>query len=310
MFHRLCINDLSSTANQPLYKENCILMCNGEIYNYKEICKTENIKLDSNSDCEVIIYIYRKYGFKKMLNMLDGVFAIVLYDQVSNEVYIARDRIGVRPLFYIGTYRYNNYSLVCASEAKAIHKLIPGNIKQLQGGHYIHLTDNSFGMHNYYIRPEIVNSGLTIADFKDGIRTRLVQAVEKRLLSDRPVACFLSGGVDSSIICAIMARIYASKGEKIKTFSIGFEGSTDLKYARIVADYISSDHTEIKLNVEDIPERLDDIINATETFDITTVRASTGMYLISEYISKNMDHTVILSGEGSDEVFRGIFIFS
>ena len=314
-FHRLSINDTSDNGNQPFFNLNCITMCNGEIYNMKKLIENHNLNnLKSNSDCEVIIPLYKKYGFRNMLNMLDGVFSIVLYDLDTHMTYIGRDRVGVRPLFY--QVDFNSLFFSCCSEMKGLD-IKRGSIRQLDGGKFIsYRMDDStidYNKQSYHSFDDIMAHMPQNEDPLNfcikNIHDKLVDAVEKRLMSDREIGCFLSGGVDSSVICAIMSRIYERKGKKLKTFSIGFPTSTDLKYSRIVADHIHSDHTEIILDIKDIPNKLKDVIYATETFDITTIRASVGMYLLSEYISKNTEDVVILSGEGSDEVFGGYLYF-
>ena len=310
-FHRLSINDTSENGNQPFRNSDCILTCNGEIYNMKKLIIDHNLEnLESNSDCEVIIPLYRKYGFESMLNLLDGVFSIVLYDCKNYTTYVACDRVGVRPLFYQIDFVKGFFS--CCSEAKGLD-FEKGRIKQLGGGKFIeyrmYRQELDYKKREYYSFDDVQQSQGVFEILCKGIENRLVNAVEKRLMSDREIGCFLSGGVDSSIICAIMAKIYKQKGKKLKTYSVGFSSSTDLVYARKVADHIGSEHTEIILDINKVLDRLRDVVYATETFDITTIRASMGMYLLSEFISKNSEEVVILSGEGADEVFGGYLYF-
>lgn len=317
IFNRLKINDLSEKGNQPFEINDCVLICNGEIYNHKELrkelCKEDLFK--SNSDCEVIIHLYKKYGFENMLHNLDGVFTFVLYDKLEKTTYIARDRIGVRPLFY--TFKFGDY-FACSSEVKGLSKFTTHK-QQLQGGHYIKLTNSLESFHfekqMYYSFDNISQKyNINNDDFGEitsTIRHKLESAIIKRLDCDRDIACFLSGGVDSSIVCAVVSNYLKQKGKKLTTYSIGFEGSTDLKYAKQVADYLQTEHIEYKMtcDMDTIIPTLNKLIKSIETFDVTTVRASYGMYTLSEYIKYNSDHTVILSGEGSDEVFGGYLYF-
>ena len=326
IFNRLKINDLSDKGNQPFDINDCVLICNGEIYNHKELRKEccniqHTIKegsFESNSDCEVIIHLYKKFGFENMLHKLDGVFSFVLYDKIKEITYIVRDRIGVRPLFY--TFKIGEY-FACSSEVKGLSKFKTRK-QQLQGGHYIKLEESnkcaeifSFDKVMYYsfdnIQPkyfEGVDNHSTVCSV---IRDKLENAIIKRLDCDRDVACFLSGGVDSSIVCAVVGRYLQSKGKTLTTYSIGFEGSTDLKYAKQVGEYLQTNHVEYKMtcDLDTIIPTLNKLIKSIETFDITTVRASYGMYTLAEYIKHNSDNTVILSGEGSDEVFGGYLYF-
>lgn len=336
-FKRLAINDLSENGNQPFIypidkefdEDNYthISMCNGEIYNHKDLEQKYKIVTKSNSDCECLIPLYKSFFTKKldkMFNEIDGVFAMTIYDKEKNMIIIARDKIGVKPLFYINNDDY----FIISSEAKTLdyiktyHPFIKNtkcNIVSFPPrsfGLYF-LNNNKFTLHEYYnlnnlLIPQSFHNSMfntnMIHNTKQ-VHDLLYKSVEKRLLSDRPIGCLLSGGVDSSIIAAILAKIYNTKGKKIKTFSVGFPDSTDLKYARIVADYIKSDHNEYIIDYKDAINIIPDVINAIETYDITTIRASVPMYLLCKYIKENFKETVIFSGEGSDELFGGYLYF-
>ena len=328
-FHRLAINGLDSKSNQPFQINDCILICNGEIYNHRELALQYNITLESNSDCEIIIHLYKLVG-PACANLLDGVFSFILYDNKANKLVVARDPIGVRPLFY----QIQGDSLAFASEAKALiglNDVILGQsapfltmgtvdiIKQFPQGSYlvtdfnkvhkpVNTTISSYLHEHFYDAPFKYDSSCRDLIIKN-IRTKLTSAISKRLMSDRPIGCLLSGGVDSSIIAACLAKEYQAQGKNIKTFSVGFDDSTDLKFAKIVADHIGSEHHEIRLNYADAIERIPDVIRDIETNDITSIRAATGMYMASEYISKNFDEIVIFSGEGADELFAGYLYF-
>jgi len=307
-FHRLSINDLSEKGNQPFVDDELILICNGEIYNSKKLKSDFMIETNSSSDCEVILHLYRLLGIDGVIELLDGVFAFVLYDKSINTVYAGRDPIGVRPLFY---QIDSDLNFAIASEAKALEGLLISPIHQLPGGHYMTINSNTYGFTLYHniqtesSEPEISNS----VYIQQNIKTYLIKAIEKRLMSDRDIGCLLSGGVDSSIVAGILSEIYKKKGKTIKTFSIGFPDSEDLKYARKVAEYIGSDHYEKIISYEEALNAIPDVIKTLESYDITTIRASIGMYLLSKYISENFSEKVIFSGEGADEILCGYLYF-
>ena len=318
-FHRLSIMDVSSKGNQPFEyydeitntKYTCV--CNGEIYNaiYLKLNLNNEYTFTSSSDCEVLIPLYIKYK-EEMVNHLDGVFSIIIIIEKDNniEYFIVRDRIGVRPL-YIGKDKNKNF--IFSSELKGM-KDIAVSSEQFNPGTYKII---SYSENNYNIRSETYFTAKKYLDIEnynginqldnilETIKSTLTQSVKKRLISDRPVCALLSGGLDSSLVCSIANKLLKETGQKLYTFSIGIPGSPDNKYAQIVADYIGSEHTVINISQEDAIAALKDVIWATETYDITTVRASTGQYLVSKYIADNTNFKVILSGDGSDEVTNG-----
>lgn len=336
-FHRLAINGINSTSNQPIVIDDIALICNGEIYNYKELYNIMKIEPSTESDCEVIIHLYKKYGMKQTLQMLDGVFAFVLcdinmYNQTS-KIYLARDPYGVRPLYVMKpldklnddnkSLKLKNSIYSCASELKVLSefsKELPNHtVEHFQPGtyskfimefkvcskwelkkEYIQYHSSGFysvmSQNNYYLKDDLKN-----------IRHYLFEAVKKRvLITERPIACLLSGGLDSSLITAIANEIYKEHyAIPLETFSIGLEGSEDLKYAKIVANYLKTNHTEIIVTEQDFIDAIPDVIYAIESYDTTTVRASIGNYLLGKYISQNSDAKVILNGDGSDELCGG-----
>ena len=309
VFHRLCINDLSEAGNQPLNHPDDLgltLICNGEIYNYHDLVKQNNFKTKSSSDCEVILHMYKKYGIKHTVENLDGVFAFVLIDNNTGKVFMARDPIGVRAM-YIGHELDENgqsKAVVIASELKSVNGLA-NTIEQFKPGCYYEVSEGIF--HPYY---DFSYKQSEIEDEKsvlENIKAKLEKAVEKRLLSDRPIGCLLSGGLDSSLITALVARHYP-KGH-LKTFSVGMEGSVDLKYARMVADFLGTDHHEVIFTEQQMLDGIREDIRQIETYDTTTIRASTPMYLLSKYIKEHTDATVIFSGEGSDEASGSYMYF-
>ena len=302
-FFRLSINDLSENGNQPFETDDYIIMCNGEIYNYKFLIKTFNLQCKSSSDCEVICKLYETHSPHELAKLLDGVFAISIYDK-KQMLFLIRDRIGVRPLFYSVNKKINNDIYISfASEGKCLND----NILQLPSSSVLtyNIENNDIYIDTFHSY-SILNIIYKENDVCKKIETLLNNAVEKRLLSDRPIGCLLSGGLDSSLVASLLCKFIDLP---IKTFSVGFEDSEDLIYARKVADFLKTEHYELKLNYDDVMKRIPEVIKQIETYDVTTVRASIGMYFLSEYISKNHQEVVIFSGEGSDELFAGYLYF-
>jgi asparagine synthase (glutamine-hydrolysing) len=334
-FHRLAINGLNSESDQPIHFNGISLICNGEIYNYKELYNCMKVNPTTGSDCEVIIHMYLKYGMEQTLCMLDGVFAFVLYDKNIGELYVARDPFGVRPLYVLQkkiekqlfmTQYFNPLVAGFASELKCLNHFydtIDYTLKQFEPGTYskfITILHNDWKQVIYNKKYFIPAVSTTIADHREfntlsnpsshklfhNISRHLNSAVIKRCnTTERPVACLLSGGLDSSLIAALVADYFRGKGKQIETYSIGLENSEDIKYARIVADYIGSKHTEIIVTEEEMFNAIPEVIKAIESYDTTTVRASIGNYLIGKYIAANSEAKVIFNGDGSDELFGG-----
>lgn len=315
-FHRLAINGLNNESNQPFYIKNCILICNGEIYNFKELAKNNNINLTTQSDCEIIIHLYKLYGIEHTLQLLDGVFAFLLYDKYEDTFYAARDPYGVRPLYF---YKEDNiYGF--ASEIKSIYEFPKSkdNIKSFLPGNYLTIlnvqTEYKSELKKYYNTIPININDDNINNISLTLVNKLKNAVKKRIIgtTDRPVGCLLSGGLDSSLIAALVSKELKNtslRNEKLKTFSIGLPGSEDLKYAKIVANHIDSDHHEIILTDDDFFNAIPEVIYKIESYDTTTVRASVGNYLIAKYISELTDCKVIFNGDGADELMGGYLYF-
>jgi len=318
LFHRLSIIDTSSLGNQPMSIEDdeITLVCNGEIYNYKDLISKFNFNPKSNSDCEVIMHLYKSFGLEKTLRLLDGVFAFVLYDKRAKIAYAARDPFGVRPSFFGVTSDSEEYFI--ASEAKAISELCEIVYPFPPGSWWGSDAPNVFT--SYYNFKYKINDNLSEEKALLSIRRSLVKAVEKRLMSEREIGCLLSGGLDSSLITALVSRmlngyrlvndewVFSEKfkiNSSVKTFSIGMEGSPDLKYAKKVAKFIGSDHNEVKLTELDFLRAIEEVVYKIESFDTTTVRASVGNYLVSKFIKDNTDCKVIFNGDGSDEACCG-----
>ena len=296
-FNRLSIMDLSSNGNQPFKYNSCELVCNGEIYNYKSLRKllSNEYSFHSNSDCEVLIPLYYKYGIEIMCKMLDAEFALVLYDTETDSIMAARDPMGIRPMFY--GYTKEDHKICFASEAKALIGYCE-DIMPFPPGYYY--KNGEFICYNDLSESKFINNDDLNVIFTN-IKTKLISAVEKRLHADAPIGYLLSGGLDSSLVCSIAQKFM---NKPIKTFAIGMDTDPiDLKYAKQAADFLGTDHTEVIITKDDVLNSLEEVIYHLETFDITTIRASIGMYLLCKYIHENTDLKVILTGEVSDELF-------
>lgn len=298
-FNRLAIMGLSSLGMQPFSLKGNQVVCNGEIYGFRKIRSQlieAGYEFRSNSDCEVLLPLYEEYGVD-MFKMLDAEFAIIIYDRKSRNFVAARDPIGIRPLFY--GYGKNG-NIMFASEAKVL-KSLTDKIMPFPPGHYY--KDGKFVCYNDVAAVDKYSEDSHEEIYKN-INKLLTDGVLKRLESDSPVGFLLSGGLDSSLVCAIAAKYYKKYGRKIRTFAVGMsEDAIDLKYAKIVADYIGSEHTEIYIDKDTVISNLENVIRILETFDITTIRASMGMYLICKAIHEQTDIRVLLTGEISDELF-------
>ena len=294
-FHRLAIMGLTPEGMQPFELDGSYVVCNGEIYGYRALRErlANKYSFRSGSDCEILLPMYREYG-TDMFAMLDAEFALIIYDGVTAEYIAARDPIGIRPLYY----GYDDAGvIVFASEPKNLTGLCR-RVLPFPPGHYY--KGGKFICYN-----DIAHVDAVCYDDIDtvcrNIHDKLVAGVDKRLVADAKVGFLLSGGLDSSLVCAIAAK---RSEQPIRTFAIGMQSDAiDLKYARQVADYIGSDHTEVIMTREQVLDSLDEVIHMLGTYDITTVRASMGMYLLCRWISKNTDIRVLLTGEISDELF-------
>jgi asparagine synthase (glutamine-hydrolysing) len=316
-FHRLAINGYANPeSEQPIELEDCVLICNGEIYNWNYLHRTLNIPTKTGSDCESIIHLYKKFGIAYTLNMLDGVFAFLLFDKIKNKIYVARDPYGVRPLFC--SYNKANeehFYYVFSSELKMMTHMITDHVysgKQFTPGSYMEINMNNGEQlsKQYFLSvcSEIPGYHLT-EYYHECIRNSLIAAVNKRVKNtDREVACLLSGGLDSSLITALVAKALPDPSN-LKTWSIGMIGSEDLRYAEMVAEHIGTDHHSIILSKQEFLDAIPEVIYTIESYDTTTVRASVGNWLISKYIRENSDAKVVFNGDGSDEVTGGYMYF-
>jgi asparagine synthase (glutamine-hydrolysing) len=320
-FHRLSIMDTTFNGDQPFFMElnnrKIILLCNGEIYNFKKLKEKYNFNLTSNSDCEVILHLYVQGGIDLVLSEIIGEFAFVIIDSELNKpvkMYLSRDQLGVRPLFYCNDF--NNFGFCSTAKGLIYNKReISKNITPLKPGSYCKvLIDEklNFKVENkqyYDFNFQINSNNNNLELVKKNIRNLLTKVIEERMISDRPLGALLSGGLDSSLVCSIAARYLKKRNKKLHTFSIGIPGSTDQEYAQMVADHIGSIHTHIEFTNEDFLNAIENTIHCTESYDITTVRASTGQYLVSKWIQKNTNIKVLLIGDGSDELCSGYMYF-
>jgi asparagine synthase (glutamine-hydrolysing) len=312
---RLAIVDPTS-GKQPLVSDdgNLILAANGEIYNHQELRKQLKGRYNfrTKSDCEVILALYKEKG-AHFIDELNGIFGFALYDIEKDEYFIARDHMGIIPL-YIGWDK--NGTFYVASELKALEGVC-SKIELFPPGHYLHSKDGK--LVKWYERDwmdyeNVKNNETNIAE----LRKALEDAVHRQLMSDVPYGVLLSGGLDSSITSAV-AKKYAEKRiesddteaawwPQLHSFAVGLEGSPDLAAAQKVADHLGTIHHEIKFTIQEGIDALTDVIYHLETYDVTTVRASTPMYLMARAI-KAMGIKMVLSGEGSDEIFGGYLYF-
>jgi asparagine synthase (glutamine-hydrolysing) len=347
-FHRLAINGLNANSNQPITIGNVVIICNGEIYNYKELYEEMKIIPTTDSDCEVIIHLYKRYGIEQTLQLLDGVFSFILTDYSSynenGKVYVARDPYGVRPLYVMESDKCEMVAF--ASELKMLSDIcirlnkvkntkllsktffeqddLPSvyndySIKQFLPGTYSkyeitfkalsnwECIEKNKSYHSTGFQAISYKSFFNTTEIKHLIQFYLTNSVNKRCCTtERPIACLLSGGLDSSLITALVNDFHKINGlPTLETYSIGIAGSEDLRHARIVADYLRTNHHEVILTEEDFLKAIPDVIRAIESYDTTTVRASIGNWLLGKYISENSKAKVIFNGDGSDELCGG-----
>ena len=312
---RLAIVDPAS-GNQPIYSDdkNLILAANGEIYNHQEL-RTQldsNYDFQTNSDCEIILALYKEKGVD-FIDDLNGIFGFVLYDEKNDEYLIARDHMGIIPL-YMGWDKHGTFYI--SSELKALEGIC-NKIKIFPPGHFMSSKDNSLvkwyerdWMHFDSVKDNSTNL--------DDLQIALENAVHRQLMSDVPYGVLLSGGLDSSITSALAKKYSKNRVEsndvksawypQLHSFAVGLKGSPDLKAAQKVADHIDSIHHEITFTVQEGLDAIKDVIYHLETYDVTTIRASTPMYLMARVI-KSMGIKMVLSGEGADEIFGGYLYF-
>ena len=320
-FHRLSIMDISSKGDQPFKfddgKRTVYLICNGEIYNYLELIEKYQLTPVSGSDCEVIILLYKKFKDINLISKeLTGEYAFIICD-IHNETgdyttYLVNDRFGIRPMFVLE----DEYNIMISSELKGFPLNFMNNYKvsRFVPRHYCTLIKNNniIGELQYSKYYDIDNIHQTVFDLEEAkkkVKTSFEKAVNSMIESDREIGCLLSGGLDSSLVSSCASKILKQYGRKLRTFSIGLPGATDEKYAKMVAEYIGSEHIHIMVDELDFLDAVPKVISMIESYDITTVRASTGQYLISKWISENTNIKVLFCGDGSDELTAGYLYF-
>ena len=297
-FHRLAIMDPTQKGHQPFQDESNgnVIICNGEIYNYEKLkaIYEKSYQFKSHSDCEVLVPMYRELGIGRLCEQLDAEFAVVIWDHERQKLVAGRDPIGIRPLFY--GYTSEN-KIMFASEAKVILPFCD-KAEAFPPGHYY---DGENFVQYLDLTTVIQYSSKPIELHLKDIREKLIEGVRKRLVADVPVGFLLSGGLDSSLVCAIATQVLK---KSITTFAVGLDHNPiDIYFARTVAEHIKSNHNEVYFNKEDTLGVLDKLIWYLETWDITTIRASIGMYLVCKHIREKTNIKVVLTGEISDELF-------
>ena len=300
MFHRLAIHGLDEISNQPIQIDSYFLLCNGEIYNYRELIEKYNLESEykTNSDCEIIIHLFKKLGLKEMCRELNGEFAFILYDSENNVTYVGRDQLGIRPLFWI----YDKDEIIFSSEMKSLvnfDKIIthfPPNMGWSSD------TDEYFQIYHLYPTFTMDTEEMIINKIKQLFEI----SVQRRMTGDREIGCLLSGGLDSSTVAALVSK-YLPEGQKLFTFSIGLESSPDVISSRIVSEHIGSEHFVFNPSEQELLEAIEKTIYQIESYDTTSIRASVGNFLISLFIRQNTNKVVIFNGDCSDELLNGYY---
>lgn len=346
-FARLAIMDKSENGDQPFIHNDLYsisyCMCNGEIYDFERIKKKYDIKTMSLSDCDIILPLYKKICKNKDIyqdthqntdqntdnekifldELKNNEFAFCVIDILQDDINIllATDPCSIRPIFYCVTSDYVAFSSILDGILKIVPDEHHRNITRLEGGHYISGSINTvlkkYKYYNGFDICPIINNEICDNIFdSDYAKNRMeilknifIEIVNNMMCSDRPLGALLSGGLDSSLVVAIAADYMKKQGKKLYTFSIGLPDGTDEKYAKIVSDHCETIHKHIIMSNDDFINAIPDVIKITETFDITTIRASTGQYLISKWIADNTDIKVLFIGDGSDELFSGYMYF-
>jgi asparagine synthase (glutamine-hydrolysing) len=333
-FHRLAIMDTSFKSNQPYVfndiDRTIVFICNGEIYNFQQLDKKYNLNIGT-SDCMIIPKLYllakdHNDWFHMIKNEVKGEFAFVMFEfdnmKQLTRYYAGRDMIGIRPLYTVDNNDINSDIDMFSSEIKGMSSF-DGKVIEFEPGTIIMVekTLSYYSSYKFNMKIDLYSTNYNNLSFYKSIsnnnqryyetdidtilpkiRNAVINSVKRRLHADRPIAFLLSGGVDSSLVAAISAKILSQTNSHIRTFCCGIKGSTDMIYAKKVAEHIGSNHTEVYFTEEEGLAAIKDVIRTTETWDITTIRASVGQYLVSKYISEHTDCKVVLVGEGPDEV--------
>ena len=316
-FTRLAINGLTDQGMQPMERGACAWAVNGEIYNWATLNTENSLGCETGSDCEVVGALYtRIYAGRPieeigdLFNSLDGVFATVIIDSDRGVAIVARDPFGVRPL-YMG---YDGESILFASEMKSLEAVCE-NVEPFPPStvavyNLMNTSDITYAKRYHKVSTTTMPLLSNVELSAGAIRVALTVAVKKRMMMERPVAVLLSGGLDSSLVASLVARELKEAGRPaLKTFSIGMAGSSDLFHAKMVADWIGSDHTEIVVTPEEMFGAISSVIYHIESYDTTTVRASVGNWLVSKAVKERSECKVVFNGDGSDEVFGSYLYF-
>jgi asparagine synthase (glutamine-hydrolysing) len=332
-FTRLAINGLNEEGMQPMAANQRHWICNGELYNWRDLAAEHSLTMKSGSDCEVLGGLWAAVDKDpaRFFRALDGVFSIVLVDKEAGVAVVGRDPFGVRPLFYgrtaDGGWMFGS-EMKALKGVEAIQAFPPGcfatvPLRSAAASSVPAATAASSApaatllFQRYYEVPWLKNPSYSptagahgLQQAQQALRDSLTAAVRKRLMTERPVAALLSGGIDSSLIAALVQKELKELGKPpLETFSIGFEGSPDLFFAQKVADHIGSKHTSIVVTPDDFFAAIPEVIRAIESYDITTVRASVGNWMVSQYIARHSAAKVVFNGDGSDEVFGSYLYF-
>lgn len=305
-FHRLSIIDPNATIVQPFYYKHTVVLCNGEIYNWKRLYEKYNLQHNTilPTDCGVVPLLYEYFDgdFTRTVQELEGEFAIVLFDTLQNKIYATRDFMGIRPLYYTIQDEY----VWIASEIKSLplwskcHHIIPRKV------YCFDLDEEIIHRQSYWEFPNVWTKSVNdVNKICIDIYSLLIESVFSRLQTDQPIGCLLSGGIDSSMIAAIASQFIPN----IRCFTIGVPGSPDVEAAKKVAEYLNIDLTIVEFSIDEGIASIIPVIYHLETYDITTIRASIPQYLLAKWIRKYTDIKVLLSGEGSDELFSG-YVYS
>lgn len=311
---RLKLVGLDDDSNEPIDVDDCVLICNGMIYNYQDVQREHTFSYSTRNDCESIIHLYREHGPVEMMQRLDGVFAFVLYDARLQQVIVGRDALGIRPLFMLqcddGSIRFASESPCLQSPSGTVSWIRPGTgivfTLDPRTGAIQRRDALQWWSWNTTRTPWLVSRDDT------PLLTLLRRAVQKRMLGERPIGALLSGGIDSSVIAALVAQALPAlpAPARLQTFSIGLEGSPDVIAARRVAAFIGSDHHEVLVTAQDMLDALPEVARALQTFCVTTIRASTPMYLLCKYIREHTDVKILFNGDVSDELFGSYAYFA
>ncbi len=311
-FHRLAINGLNPESNQPMSHNGLHMICNGEIFNYKELIAKYGLEdvYRSGSDCEIILHLIEKIGLDACCNELDGEYAFMVYDEHEKNVMIARDQLGIRSLFWViqRSEDGRECTLGVCSEAKGLVDMgLP--IHQFPVNTCWDLRSNEYRPIYELFLPFTKDSEEMIIE---NVREKLEAAVKKRMMSERNIACLLSGGLDSSSITSLVSKYMKECGKEqvLHTYTIGIEGSPDPINAEVVAKYLGTQHHVYTPTETDLLNAIEKTIYQIESYDTTSVRASVGNYLISLYIRETSDNVVLFNGDVSDELFAGYIGFT